>query len=429
MYKRTPLERRVYLRGRIYWFWGYDAAGERYRETTHQTDKKAAIARARTIERERAVPTDRAAAARQALTLESALALLLKHDARIGARPKTVEFHRNCGRHLVRLLGKDRAMHDLEIKDTNTYVDERLAEGGGSVQERHTIQKEIRVLITALNCAREAGLYTGEPKKLRPAAFKKTSRYYKPGSNWLETRDQCAALIEHTSNSKYGKVKVDRKPYVIAYLHSGARRDELNLILPEHVNLERNHVEIDGTKTDGSKRIVTMSSTLREVIVRRLRVTRPGQPLFPRWGKSNRDLAANWRRARGALITEARERAELAAANGGGAEPDYREAEQLDVSLPRSLSFNDLRRSFCSLMAAAGVPAHHCADLLGHKSLDMVMSVYKRVAPVSLQAAVDALPALPIALETAAPDPDAPKPPSRRQRQAERAQARLRAVG
>ena len=428
MYKRTPLERRLYLRGRIYWCWGYDAGNERWRESTHQTDKKAALEVARRIERERAVPTDRAEAERKALTLEATLALLLKHDARIGAREKTVDFHRNCGRHLVRLLGKECLVAPLEVKDTNAYTDQRLAEGGGSVPERHTIQKEIRVLITALNCAREAGLYTGDPKKLRPAAFKKTSRYYKPGSDWLENREQCAALIEHTSNSKYGKVKVDRKPYVIAYLHSGARRDELYLVLPEHVNIERNHIEIDGTKTDGSKRIVTMSSTLREIIVRRLRVTRPGQPLFPRWGKSNRDLAANWRRARAALIAAARERADDAAAISGNA-ADYREAEQLDVSLPRRLSFNDLRRSFCSLMAAAGVPAHHCADLLGHKSLDMVMSVYKRVAPVSLQAAVDALPALPIPLEEAAPEPDAPKPPSRRQRQAERARARLRAVG
>lgn len=428
MFKRTPLERRVYLRGSVWWFRGYDANNVLYRESTHQTEKKTAIEVARKIERERAVPSDRAEAARKALTLEAALACLLKHDARVGARENTVTFHRNCGRHLVRVLEPDRLVHQdvFTIADTNDYTDKRLAEGSGSKPERHSIQKEIRVLISALNCAKEMGLYTGDTKKLRPKAFAKQKLFYEPGTDWLENGEQCAALLEHTSDSKYGKSKVDRKPHVIAYIHTGVRRDELYLIHPEHVDIDRGVVEVDGTKTDGAKRTVALSTTAREVFRRQLRSARPGRPIFARWGKCNRDLTANWRRARGALIERARKRAEEAAAAASG-EPDYRAAERLDVTLPRRLSFNDLRRTFCSLMAAAGVPAHHCADLLGHKSLDMVMSVYKRVAPVSLQAAVDALPALPIGLEVVV-DPDAPKLPSRRARHAARKTSQLRPV-
>jgi site-specific recombinase XerD len=426
MFKRTPLERRVYLRGSVWWFRGYDAENTIYRVSTHQTEKKTAIEVARQIERERAVPSDRAAAARRALTVEGALELLLKHDLRVGARANTVTFHRNSGRHLVRLLNADRPVHDLTIADTNTYTDLRLAEGRGTLKQRHSIQKEIRVLITALNCAKEMNLYAGDTKKLRPKAFAKQKLFYAPGTDWLENGEQCAALLEHTSDSKYGKAKIDRKPHVIAYIHTGVRRDELYLIHPEHVDLDRGVVEVDGTKTDGAKRTVALSTTAREVFKRQLRTARPGRPLFAPWGKCNRDLKANWLRARRALIERARMRAEEAAATAA-AEPDYRAAERLDITLPRRLSFNDLRRTFCSLMAAAGVPAHHCADLLGHKSLDMVMSVYKRVAPVSLQAAVDALPALPIGLEVVV-NPEAQKRPTRRAQQAARKASRLRAV-
>lgn len=390
-HQRTPLANRIYLRGRTWWMWGYDYAGKRYRESTHQTERKAALEAARKIEIERAVPADPAQSAASRLTLHDALALLLAEDKRNGAKPKTVEFHRNRGRHLIRVLTADRVVaHGVfALADTNAYTDARLEELGDTVKHRHTIQKEIRVLVQALNVARENGLYFGEPKALRPKAFKKTSAFYKPGESWLEDGEQCQALLDATSNPEFGKVNTDRKLHIAAWIHTGARREELLAILPKDVDLEARLVDIDGTKTDGSRRIVALSDTAVEIFRLKLRAARPGQPLFEAWGKADRDLKANWKRARAALVASRR-------ATGLDDEADL-----LEARLPRSLCCNDLRRTFCSLMAAAGVPAHHCADLLGHKSLDMVMGVYRRVAPASLHSAVAHLPALNLSVTAA----------------------------
>lgn len=381
-FQRTPLANRLYLRGTTWWFWGYDHEGQRYRTSTHQTERKTALEAARQIERERAVPSDRAKVAAQKLTLEAAMIMLIAEDERSRARPKTIEFHRNRSRHLLRLLGRETKAAELTLADVNAFVDKRIEELGNDTPQRHTIQKEIRVLIQALNVAKENGRYIGEPKSLRPKAFRKVSSFYKPGEAWLENAEQCQALLDATSNPKFGKVAVDRKLHIAAYIHVGARRDELLTIAPADVNLTARTVLVDGTKTDGARRTVALSNTAVEIFRRKLERAKPGRPVFEPWGKADRDLKANWKRARAALIARR--------ADAGM----HEEAAALDARLPRSLSCNDLRRTFCSLMAADGVPAHHCADLLGHKSLDMVMSVYRRVAPVSLHSAVSHLPEL-----------------------------------
>jgi hypothetical protein len=77
---------------------------------------------------------------------------------------------------------------------------------------------------------------------------------------------------------------------VVAYLGLGVRRDELNLIMRDDVNLEARTVQIDGTKTDGAKRVVAVNDTMVEVFRRVLKTTKPGKPLFAKWGKANRDL-------------------------------------------------------------------------------------------------------------------------------------------
>lgn len=382
MYKRAPLEARLYLRGAVWWFWGYDYAGKRYRHSTHQTDRKSALEAARDEERRRAAAPDPAAAKPEAiaLTLADVLRLLREEDLRNNARPNTLTFHRDRGRHLLRVLGQGYLVHSLELADTNRYTDVRLAEGDRTIKERHTIQKEIRTLTQALRVAKENGLYAGDPKALTPKAFRKQSKFYKPGNTWLAKPEYCQALIDETSTGgpQKARVNAERKLDIAAYIHSGVRQQELWLINPEHVHLAKRYIEVDGTKTDGAKRNVAMSDTLHEIFARKMKGAKRGRPLFEPWHKVDRDLKANWLRARARLLAAA-------------ADVDTREA--LDHELPQSLCCNDLRRTFCSLMAAAGVPLHHCADLMGHKSLTMIMEVYRQVSPASLHAAVATLPA------------------------------------
>jgi integrase len=66
----------------------------------------------------------------------------------------------------------------------------------------------------------------------------------------------------------------------------------------------------------------------------------------------------------------------------------------LDETLPVRLTFNDLRRTFCSLMRNAGVSFEDCADLLGHEDITMVRQVYGRAASKTLKAAIARMPAM-----------------------------------
>lgn len=370
MRRRKALTDRLYLRGLVHWVWGYDNTGKRWFESTHQTERRAALEAAREIERRRAVPSNRAA---DELTLTQALGLVIDHDRRQGNAEKTIRFHRDKARHLVRLLGAERRVALLQLLDTNGYTDKRLEEGA----HRHTVQKELRVLVQGLFCAKEIGLYEADPSALWPRAFKKKRNFYRPRTRWLSTEAQAQALVDHTSTGTM--VRTCRRAHIAAYLNTGVRKDELYEILPEHVNLKQRTVWVDGTKTDGAARIIPLNVTALAVFKAKLAKGQPGRALFEHWASADRDLRAAYLRAR------------VTAATALGVTVSDLEG------WPSDLSFNDLRRTFCSLLATRGVPMQHAAKLLGHASLDMVMEVYAQLAPDSLQSAVDMLPALHVA--------------------------------
>lgn len=381
MYKRTPLEKSLRTKGpgKVWYVRGYDYAGRRYEVTTHQTDRKAALEAARKIARDKSVPpTDQAEdTAARTLTLTEALELLLAHDKRVGAAAKTVKFHLERGRHLVRLLGKNRLATEITLSVVQEYSDTRLAEGAN----RHTIQKEHRVLRQALGIAKRAGKYTGEPKVLTVEGFDKAKGlrgYYKPGERWLERPEYVDALVRHTSANP-DKYRIDRRDDILVYVYLGIRRREILQIRPEHVNLLKREVWVAGTKTDGAARLLPLNDLLCEVLARRMRDGSPGEPLWTDWGSGNRDLRANWARARKWLIDQ---------------EESVGRKELLMATLPNRLTFNDLRRTFCSLMKAAGVPEDTCADLLGHSDVEMVRAVYGRTSMATLHKAVAQLPSI-----------------------------------
>jgi integrase len=393
MYKRTPLEKRLRLRGKVYSFWGYDYAGKRYTASTHQTDPKAALSAARRIEREKSVPPPDQATnpATQEATLAQALSLLSKHDARVGAAHNTVEFHEGRGRHLVRLLLADTRLIDITQATLQAYSDKRLAEHA----DRHTIQKEHRVLRHAARLAKAVNAYSGDPKALTVEGFDVPSGkrgFYKPGVTWLQRMEWIEELIAQTSANP-DKHRVDRRDDLLTIINMGLRRRELLVICPEHVDLRKRilylrELEKDGAverelKTDESTRELPLNDIMHALFGRRMRRARLGVPLFTDWGSGNRDLQANWRRARAALLARAKSR---------------RARQDLDAILPKSLTFNDLRRTFCSLMKNAGVSLDDCAELLGHKDTAMVRLVYGHTTLDRLRAAVAQLPGMALPL-------------------------------
>jgi Phage integrase family len=427
MYKRTPLEKRLRLRGGIWSFWGYDYRGKRYTASTHQSDYKAALKAARKREGELAVPpADPAAEKAKDFTLAQALGLIEAHDKRVRAAPNTITFHRDRGRHLVRLLGAKRLCSSIDLEVLQKYTDDRLAEE----PDPHTIQKEHRVLRQALGMAKKLGYYLGEPSSLVIEGFVVATGmngYYQVGEEWLEKVEWIEALVAHTSSNP-DRHRVDRRDDILVYVNLGPRRREVLLIKPEHVDLQKRQLEIrmpkrqrvekrtprkTGLKTDKSKRILPLNDLMVELFRRRLKHTAPGQALFTDWGSGNRDLQANWRRARAWLLKRAEEK--------GG----KRARAELDEVLPTGLTFNGLRRTFCSQMKNAGVSLDDCAELLGHEDLAMVKLVYGHTAMDTLRTAVSKLPEMTLPPQ---PIPTRTQKVSRRHRQRLRAQARAEAA-
>lgn len=377
MHKRNALQDRLFKRGNIWWVWVYDHSGTKQRESTKQTERKAALAVARQIELRHALPPDNAA--QQEYTLDEALTELIAFTARAGLSDASVTRHKRAARHLKRLWEPDpkkpKRLVDLSPKLSDAYMDKRLEERAG----RFTIAMEFQTLAQALRIAADHKLFVGNPGLLIPRPLRDQADYYTPRDVWLKSADECNELLACISSSgrrtRDGRPRYTcRKLHVAAYIQTGVRKAELLRILPEDVDIDARCVWIRGTKTKGSARWVWLSQTAIEIFRRKLEHSTPGQPLFEHWapGRASEELARAWKRARKNLI-----------ASGAPAS-----------KLSETLSFNDLRRSFCSLMASAGVPMQHCAKLLGHSGLDMVMRVYGRLSDESLIAAVDALPAI-----------------------------------
>lgn len=366
MRARSPLEKRLRKRGSTWHVWGYDYKGERYERSTQRTDRTLALARARDIDAEMLSKP----AEKRAGTLEDAIAELAAHDKRVGAAPNTIEFHEDRAAHLLRLM-PGAVCDEITLAVLNTYTSKRLAEG----DSRHTIQKEHRVLRHALRLAKVAGICTTDGKHLKVEGFVHKRHYYRPGKNWLRKPAHVAALL--------AEVVPYRRDDVLTIVCSGLRRRELLTLTRERVDLDDGVLLIDELedvtlKTDESVRRIPMAEELEALLVRRMADAQSGSPLFAEWGSGNRDLQAAWARARVKL--------------GGTAD------------LPRTLSFNALRRTFCSMLKNRGVSRDKCADLLGHADTAMVDEVYGQADMDVLRDAVRKLPRMVQDAQTARAD-------------------------
>jgi integrase len=352
VYKRSPLEKRLRQRNGnpTYYFWAYDWRGKRYEATTHQCDWKAALNYARDEERKRASKPEEATEV-VTVTLEQAFEALKARDVRVASKPNTVRFHADRFAHLTRLL---KSVPDL--KGLEAYTDKRLAERAS----RGTIEKEHRVLRLALRCA-------GAPyEHLKVEGFVDPSDFYEPGDVWLEKAEYVQALLAELVPS--------RRDDVLVCTNLGLRRRELLTITAQRVDLKKKTLVVDELdevtlKTNGSTRTLPLNDAMVALFARQMVGVARDQPLFTEWGSGNRDLQAAWKRARAKL-------------------------GETEDPLPTSLCFNDLRRTFCSLLKNAGATFEECAELLGHEDITMVRQVYGKSSASKLRGVVALLPVM-----------------------------------
>lgn len=324
---------RLYRReqGGVWYCWGYDAHGSRWRESTKQHDRKAAEIVAREITRRRAFASTEAAP----VPLRDALVRVGEADARAGRSEATAEILRQKGRQLVAFFGADFNIAKATKADLERYADKRVQ----SVT-RHTVHHE-------LGYFRRACRVQGVPWS--DAMMPDLGRVYVPRARWLPWGEYTRLHAE---------LAPERADYLAAYCYLGPRRSELQGIEASDIDAAGGRVHIRGTKTPAADRWVPMHAVIAPVLKRRAKATRAG-PLFPDWDNDIRDIN----------VACARLKPKLA-----------------------KVTPNDLRRTFCSWLANAGVSTLVAARLMGHTSTRMVERVYAQLGIEIQTSAVALLP-------------------------------------
>lgn len=226
-----------------------------------------------------------------------------------------------------------------------------------------SINKTIRLLAVVLEQAVEYGYLDRNSAKGRKRLLKED----KPTRSYLQP-DQVAALLNAA-----GKIDADaregdirrRRPLLATLTLAGLRISEALDLRWRDVNLDARRLRVAAAKTDAGVREVDLTPALQELLAdyrSRSPYTQPGDLVFPT-GAGKRDNPSN---VRNRFLDSA---AKLANADlrAAGREPTP------DVT-PHSL-----RRTFISLLLAAGADAPYVMAQAGHTDPKMTLGLYAQV--------------------------------------------------
>lgn len=322
-----------------YWQAGWRCirTGKSVSRSTRTADKKLAKQRGIRLEREYDA-ADRA----PTQTLHEALKALLEHKRRKKCSAATIEITECKAGHLLRLLGKPTPIDTLTLVQTERYLDVRRTEGSHD----HTIHKELSNLLQALRVAKRHGFYPGEPKALWPSEL---DGAYTPQDTYL--------TVEQFNDAMGGMIESRRDHFAI-YAHVGLRFSELYRLEAGHLNRFGRRLWVEGTKTKAARRWVDLDAAAYAVLYRRAE-EHPEGLLFPdRWSRSR-------------MVNDLK-----------------RVAKRTDTP---AVSANDLRRTFSTWCADAGIDERTCLKWMGHTSSDMCRRVYQQLSARRGRAQIDLL--------------------------------------
>lgn len=248
----------------------------------------------------------------------------------------TLGMYREKAGTLVRIIGANARLASFDATTFPSYLEQRRAE---FLEDRErpiretTLYKEWVTFRQILKLAWREQRFGRDPSSLKPQHF---GPEYKPRETALAAA-QALLLIEALPEL--------RRPAVSFAFGCGARRREVFAARPGDVDVKRMRVRIRGTKTEAA------DATLPIVAPNRALMAAASSALpFPAWPNARRDILA-------ACV-----RAELPA-----------------------ITWNDMRRTFASLLVQAGVAPHLVAKLLRHTTTAMVDKVYGRQTAESLE--------------------------------------------
>lgn len=326
--------------GERVWWASWTEGKRTVRRSTKCSTKAAAEVVIARWERERADPVY--AAANEATFGEEARLFLIACKGAVERgkmAPDTLGMYRQKAGALVRILGADAKLGTFDGATFQAYLDARRAdfhESTGKVITESTLYKEWVTFRGILKQAWRAQRFGRDPSSLKPSHF---GPEYKPRETSL-TWSQVAQLLVALPETRRRAVA-----FAVAF---GARRREVFSAEAGDVDLEAWTVRIRGTKTEAASATLPIVSLMRAL-------AEQGVPPFQPWPNARRDLA---------LTCTA-------------------------IGIPR-VTWNDLRRTFCSLLVQAGVAPHLAAKLMRHKTTAMVDRVYGRQTVGSLAHLIEA---------------------------------------
>jgi integrase len=226
-----------------------------------------------------------------------------------------------------------------------------------------SINKTIRLLAVILEQAVEYGYIDRNPARGRKRLLKED----KPSRSYLQP-DQVAALL-----GAAGKVDAEgregdtgrRRPLLATLTLAGLRISEALDLRWRDVNLERRRLRVAAAKTVAGVREVDLTPALQALLTEyrsRSRYTKPGDLVFPT-SEGKRDNPSN---VRNRFLDSAAK----------VANPDLRAAgrEPMPDVTPHSL-----RRTFISLLLAAGADVPYVMAQAGHTDPKMTLGLYAQV--------------------------------------------------
>jgi len=334
------------------WWYEFTIAGRRIRESSGTTRRTLALeaAKRRRLELERALaglpvhePEQRVRTVKEVLN-DFVQAYAVNH------RPKSVALVEYRAKPLERLLGS-LFIPDLTEARLVDYTRTRQQEGASN----RTINLELGVLAQAI----------GQPWRTLWPRLRRLEENRDVGRALDHDEEQ--RLLEAASRSRSPLLY----PYVMLLLWTGMRADEARTLQWKHVDFERGEVQVGKSKTAaGTRRVIPMSQPLRAVLEHYAsRYAAWFGSIQPEWyvfPGCRRYKPVDPTRPVGSL----RHAWELARQRAGV-----------------RCRLHDLRHSFCTKLAEAGVPEPVMFDIMGHVSQAML----RRYSHIRVQARQEAI--------------------------------------
>jgi integrase len=338
------------------WWYEFTFAGRRVRESSKSTRKTIATLaeenRRKELQRAYAGQGAAEAPAQRIRTVRSALAEYQKTYP-INHRPKSVAVVKERAPHIEKHLGS-LLMPDLTEDRIKGYMADRKAEGASN----RTINMELSVLARAV----------GSKFQILWPKLKHLEENHDVGRA-LEPAEE-KAILDMAAKNRSRLIY----PFLYTLAWTGMRSDEARTLRWSQVNFDIGEIVVGKAKTEAGKgRRIPMSANLKAVLgqhaswyASRFEAIQPDNYVFPR---SNRRAPIDPTLPVGSLKK---------------AWESVRETAGVKCRL------HDLRHSFCTKLAEAGVPESTMLDIMGHVSTAML----RRYSHIRAQARRDAIDAL-----------------------------------